>query len=154
MAVTPVQAIGSTVTYLRRSLLGMVWNTVLADDDDDGEASRRAAAAPMRSAERKVDPTPYEAPPKSTASLRDAQWRVWLDKMRAAGDVLYRRQEFVEMANRASIGDALANGPPWVRSEISAYLAEGYARFPAEDEPAEEALGEVEIAGEDKVAAG
>jgi hypothetical protein len=79
---------------------------------------------------------------------------VWLEKMRAAGDVLYRKEEFVEMANRTSIGDAIANGPDWVRAEISAYLAEGYARFPAEDETTEEELGEVEIEGESKVMAG
>jgi len=40
---TPIQAIGSTVTYLRRYLLQMVLNLVPANDpaDDDGEASRR-----------------------------------------------------------------------------------------------------------------
>ena len=38
-ATTPVQSVGSAVTYLRRYLLGMVFNIVLADDeDDDGEA--------------------------------------------------------------------------------------------------------------------
>jgi hypothetical protein len=78
--------------------------------------------------------------------------------------VLYRKEEFVEMANRASIGDAIASAPAWVRAEISAYLAEGYARFPAEDEPADERwdtprkatdeLPEVEIAGAEKMASG
>jgi hypothetical protein len=45
-ATTPVQAVGSTVTYLRRYLLTMVFNIVLADEDDDGEAMRRTAAPP------------------------------------------------------------------------------------------------------------
>lgn len=40
---TSVQAVGSSVTYLRRYLLTMVFNIVLADDpdDDDGEAAGR-----------------------------------------------------------------------------------------------------------------
>jgi hypothetical protein len=38
-----VQAVGSTITYLRRYLLQMAFNIVLSDDeaDDDGEATRR-----------------------------------------------------------------------------------------------------------------
>jgi hypothetical protein len=49
---TPVQAVGSTITYLRRYLLQLAFNVVLADDedDDDGEVMRRAAAAPIASA--------------------------------------------------------------------------------------------------------
>jgi ERF superfamily protein len=157
MAVTPVQAVGSTVTYLRRYLLTMVFNLVLEDDDDDGEATRRAAAAPMPRGARVAERAPaYEgAPAKPSPERTDAQWRVWLDKLRAACEVLYHRSEVVEVAERASVADALGNGPEWVRREISAILAENYKRFPAEDEPTEEEeLGEVEIAGADKLAAG
>jgi hypothetical protein len=156
MAVTPVQAIGSTVTYLRRYLLGMVWNTVLADDDDDGEATRRAAAAPMPRGARVAERAPaYEgAPAKPSPERTDAQWRVWLDKLRAACEVLYHRSEVVEVAERASVADALGNGPEWVRREISAILAENYKRFALEDGFTEEELGEVEIEGEEKLAAG
>lgn len=120
------------------------------------EVSLQVAAASMPRAERVVDPTVYAPPPRPTAPQErtDAQWRVWLDKLRAAGDTLYRREEFVEMASRASVGDAIANGPPWVRAEISAYLAEGYARFPEEEPEADDELPEVKIAGEEKVGAG
>lgn len=44
IAMTPVQAVGSVVTYLRRYLLSMVFNIVQADitgEDDDGEALRQ-----------------------------------------------------------------------------------------------------------------
>jgi hypothetical protein len=154
MAVTPVQAIGSTVTYLRRYLLGMVWNTVLADDDDDGEATRRAAAAPMPRGARVAERAPaYEAPPKSTPSPErtDAQWKAWIDKLRDACAVLYHRAEVVQVAERPSVADALANGPEWVRDEVSRILAENYKRL--EDHPSEE-IDEVHIAGEEKVGAG
>ncbi|HEY2418841.1 MAG TPA: hypothetical protein VGH84_13035, partial [Steroidobacteraceae bacterium] len=158
MAVTPVQAIGSTVTYLRRYLLGMVWNTVLADDDDDGEGTRRAAAAPMPRAARVAEraaayEAPPQAPPKSPAPVErtDAQWRVWLDKLRDACATLYHRSEVVQVAERPSVADALATGPAWVRDEVSLILAENYKRFA--DEVTDE-LPEVEIAGERNVMAG
>jgi hypothetical protein len=122
---------------------------------NDAVPLKPAAAATPRG-ERKVDPTVYETPPKSTASpdRSDAQWRVWLDKLKAACEVLYHRSEVVEVAERPSVADALGNGPEWVRREISAILAENYKRFPAEDEPTEEELGEVEIEGAEKMASG
>lgn len=45
---TPIQAVGSTVTYLRRYLLQMVLNLVPAGDpsDDDGEGGRRTKDPP------------------------------------------------------------------------------------------------------------
>ena len=50
MAVTAVQAIGSTVTYLRRYLLLMVFNVALADEqDDDGVAARMQPASSRQS---------------------------------------------------------------------------------------------------------
>jgi hypothetical protein len=155
MAVTPVQAVGSTVTYLRRYLLTMVFNLVLEDDDDDGEATRRAAAAPMPRGARVAERAPaYEgSPAKPNPERTDAQWRVWLDKLRDACGILYHRKEVVEVAERPSVADALANGPEWVRREISEVLAENYKRF-ASDESTEEELGEVQIEGEDKVMAG
>ena len=92
----------------------------------------------------------YEAPPRSTApqDRTDAQWRVWLDKMKDAGDVLYRREEVVEMANRARLGTPSPRAAVGARTEISAYLAEAYARFP--EEPEAEEPDEVRIVGEEK----
>jgi hypothetical protein len=41
---TPIQAVGATITYLKRALIKMVLNLVTADDptDDDGEGQRRS----------------------------------------------------------------------------------------------------------------
>ena len=112
-------------------------------------APLRAAAAPTPRGPRVADPTVYEAPPQSTPPQRtDAQWQVWLDKLRAALTVMHHRQDVVDLAERGSIGDALKDGPEWVRDEISATLAEAYKRWP------EEELSEVQIAGEEKLGAG
>jgi hypothetical protein len=131
----------------------------------NAEVPLRAAAAVPPRAESVVDPTVYDAPkphpmmPNSPVDPNpvdvpakpertDEQWRVWLDKLRAACEVLYRKEEVIELGNRASVGDAIANGPRWVRLEISAILAENYARFP------EEETDELAIIGEEKVMSG
>ena len=151
-ATTPVQSVGSTVTYLRRYLLGMVFNIVLADEDDDGEAMRRPAAAvsaprPPKMTERPASPKQYT----------DAQWKDWLAKTAAAMDVLRSRQEVVEVGERESVRNAMADGPEWLRRDLSALLAEHYARFrdpdetPVDDDPFAPGLI---VHGEEKVGAG
>jgi hypothetical protein len=150
MAMTPVQAIGSTVTYLRRYLLSMVMNVVLADDDDDGEGMRSQPAATPRY-QRKVDPTPYDAEPAERPRRTDEQWEVWVAKLQAACAVLKHRQEVVEIGNKPSVRDAIRDAPDRFKRDISAILAEAFERFPAE--PGDD-LDEVVIAGEEKVGAG
>jgi hypothetical protein len=86
------------------------------------------------------------------AHRTDEQWQAWLDKLRAACDVLRSRTEVEEVASRDTVGNALATGPEWVRREIDAILDESFKRF-ADDAP-ENDLPEVEIAGADKLAAG
>lgn len=116
-ATTPVQAVGSAITYLRRYLLSMCWNVVLADDDD-GEGQRRTVMPP------KVERT-------------TEQWQQWLAKLKASCAVLYKRTEVEELASRDNVVAALAEAPPWAREEIEKILAENFARFaaapPAED---------------------
>ena len=53
-----VQAVGSTITYLRRYALTMAFNVVMENDsdDDDGEANRRTARAPDAKAAARADP--------------------------------------------------------------------------------------------------
>jgi ERF superfamily len=169
-ATTGVQAVGSAVTYLRRYLLGMVFNIVLADEDDDGEGMRRAApmqrvAAATPRAPRKADPEVYEADPaqnrfyrqkpadESTAQSQrtDEQWEVWVAKLRAACAVMKHRQEVVEIGNKPSVGDAIRDAPDRFKRDIDAILAEAFERFPTE--PGDD-LDEVEIKGQEKLAAG
>lgn len=155
MAMTPVQAVGSVVTYLRRYLLGMVFNIVQADvvgEDDDGEASRAAAAGIGKPA-RKVDPNVYEPPPGSTdkprtrtrrdfldglaIALRDAQSADEVDRIVCAEEVM-RAKELFQNGHKEEL-DKL----------IHAALNKWWTEPPAADE-----LPEVEIAGADKIAAG
>ena len=119
MAVTPVQAVGSVVTYLRRYLSTMVFNVVLADEDDDGEGSRRAAATATQRAPVVRGPVTYT----------DDQWQAWLVKTRSALLVMRTRAEVEQAALRESIQNAQNHGPDWVKRDIEAIMAEAYARF-------------------------
>lgn len=65
---TDVQAVGSTVSYLRRYLLSMMFNVALAGDDDDGEGMRRQPAPQPPPPPRNERPAP--APPRRQASPR------------------------------------------------------------------------------------
>ena len=111
----------------------------------------KAVAARTPPPERKAGPAEYDAEPTEKPQRTDEQWQAWIDKLRAACAVLKHRQEVVEIGNKPSVGDAIATAPDWARREISAILAENFARFPAE--PGDD-LDEVVIAGEEKLAAG
>ena len=114
----------------------------------------KAAAAAMPRAPRVTEKTAAAYEGKPAPERTDEQWQVWLDKLRTACAVLYHRSEVVEVANRASVGDAIATGPEWVQAEVSAILAANYARFQEEADLSDEALGDVEIEGAEKVGAG
>jgi hypothetical protein len=145
IAMTPVQAVGSVVTYLRRYLLGMVFNIVLADmagEDDDGEGSRRAAATATPRGARIAERAPtYEAPPPKKvdrSQWTDAQWQAWVEKFGPAVAVLYSRQDVVDVAEKDSVKDALQYGSERVREEVSKILSDGYKRFPEDGTEAHE----------------
>jgi hypothetical protein len=104
--------------------------------DADAEPDARDAlnaTVPIRPAAA-ATPRPPRVAEKPSGERTDEQWRVWLDKLRAACGVLYSRAEVVEIGERASVADAIAKGPPWVRQETSAILAEAYAKHPEADD--------------------
>ena len=73
---TAIQATGSTTTYLKRYLLGMIFSLVLTDEqDDDGEASRQRVATPPSR------PPVREAEPRQTVGATAERQTAWLDKL-------------------------------------------------------------------------
>ena len=114
--------------------------------------------APMQAAAA-ATPRPPRRTEEAARQYSDAQWKVWLEKTRAAMAVMRTRDEVVEAAERDSITNAIANGPEFVRRETTAILAENYARF-SEPETEESHIDDdpfapgLEITGEEKVAAG
>jgi hypothetical protein len=158
---TALHGLGSTVSYLRRYLTCMIFNVVLYNDDDDGnrgglrqaaydeENARRAAAMKTQRGARVTEPAS-----NGNGHRTDEQWRAWLDKLRAAVGVVHTRDEVEEIGARETVGTALATGPSFVQREISAILADGYARFVIENAPENDPDGGPRIEGSEYVGAG
>ncbi len=154
---TPIQAVGSTTTYLERYLLGMVFSLVLADEqDDDGEATRQRPPTPggKRSAwQRNSTPDAPRQPPPIPQT--DDEWRTWLIKLRDACATIYRREDLVQLAGTNRIKTVIAASPTWAHDEIDHILAEHFERLAEKEEEAEGDGDELPpIIGEDKLAAG
>jgi hypothetical protein len=131
-ATTPVQAVGSAITYLRRYLLSMAFNVVLANEDDDGEAVRRTPAAATGMARmKKLAPTYDEREPvvKSPPAKTDEKWHDYLGKLRLACATTTSRAEVEVIGSRPSVADAAENGPEWVQDEVRDILADAYAKW-------------------------
>jgi hypothetical protein len=138
IAMTPVQAVGSVVTYLRRYLLGMVFNIVQADvvgEDDDGEGMR-AAAAPMPRPDKVVDPTVYDATKRAAKPIprTGEQWNAWMDTFEldcaSFNPAEHTRADLELMTKTSDFKAAYAAAPPPVRRDIDRILADAYGRLP------------------------
>lgn len=147
-ATTPVQAVGSAVTYLRRYLLTMVFNIVLADDDDDGEGTRRAAATEMQRAPRISEP--------ATKGRNEAV----RDEIIAAYDAVTTRKDYLATTDKyLKRVDWFRENKPAIANEISNAMSVAWERS-GPDEPEPEALDDdpfapgVEINNAEKLAAG
>ena len=109
----------------------------------------RAAAATMPPAARKVDPTVYDGPDP----LDEPDGRRWMDNLTQLLANAQSQDEVVEIAGHASVGSATAKAPEAVKRRLTEILANAYARF-AEPDLSDEALGEIQIEGQAKLAAG
>jgi len=137
---TGVQGVGSAVTYLRRYLLCMVFNIVLADQDDDGEGRRQLSRREQLDAEVPLAPDPLEV-----RSL--AQWRVNLKAALSAAQTL---TDVEAISGHRRVLDALNTAPEAIRVEVERALAEAHQRFapPSDtnwpDDPIRELIAEVQ----------
>jgi hypothetical protein len=140
---TPIQSVGSSVSYLRRYLLCMCFNIVLSDDidpDTDGEAGRRS---------REPEPEPL-------APLLEPNGPRWLANLRTLLASAAGANDVVAIGGHRSIRATLSNPntPLVVRAEINDLLREAHDRFapklPDEisrewnDDPVEDMLAEIE----------
>ena len=86
---TGVQAVGSSITYLRRYLLSMALNIVTVDDDDDGEASRQVRRSEPPPRPEMASGTPHTPPPaeapqwslSDNGGLDEERFAVWFQRV-------------------------------------------------------------------------
>jgi recombination protein RecT len=109
----------------------------------------RPAAAATPRAERRVDPTPYEADPRETDEER------WKRNLLAKLASAQSRADVVAVGALKSVHAAQAAGIPELAVWVTKALNDAFARFPADEtEAVDDDLDEVVIAGEERLAAG
>lgn len=91
MGATPIQAVGSTVTYLRRILIRMVLNLVTADDPEDNDGN----------------------PPQQGNGNRDpmARYIDWTDRFEQAAQNLQDSEQAKELLERETVVKMLTEMP-------------------------------------------
>jgi hypothetical protein len=120
----------------------------------NAEVPMRAAAAPMQRA-------PSVAAPRQTFEdpLLEPDGPKWMANLRAALEAATSREEVEEIGAHETVGNAILHAPPAIKRDISALLAQHYARLaePAADAATGDFPGDMpdlEIAGQEKMAAG
>jgi hypothetical protein len=142
---TPIQSVGSAVTYLRRYLLLMVFNVALADDeDDDAEGARRPPPRPTQA---------YAAP--WLAPLDEPDGPKWLVNLELVLSTATSQDEVGEVGAHTSVRNAVAKAPPDVRRRVNELLAMHFKRLAPEPAKGDDDFAKAqEIAGDaDKPAA-
>jgi hypothetical protein len=109
----------------------------------------RSAAAATPRAERKVDPTPYEADQRETDEER------WKRNLLAKLASAQSRADVVAVGGLKSVHAAQNSGIPELSMWVTKALNHAFDRFPADEtEAVDDDLDEVVIAGEANLAAG
>lgn len=128
---TPIQAVGSTVTYLRRYLLQMVLNLVPSADptDDDSEGTRRSDPR----GDPRDRPTSYsrrdeinrEVPIDHPGGNGRDPWEVWLTSFDEAGSSISvgDTAAWDTLLGRPTIGKAIAQMTPDIAARFDALKA-------------------------------
>lgn len=148
---TGVQAIGSTVTYLRRYLLTMALNVTFMDEDDDGEASRRTTGQQQRGTRAEgPDPKAVAWKDKVIAMMAQAQSNAALNKLRVEIAKNYGacRTAWPDMANEIDAAErdarerirAIKSPDNWDTAEGADPIAELIAELEAMDADALDGL--------------
>jgi hypothetical protein len=127
---TGVQAVGSSVTYLRRYLLTMAFNVVTTDDDDDGEASRqvRRSEPPPRPEMAAGTPhtPPTEAPQWSLSDnggLDEQRFALWFRRVCERLDAATDEGTVYAIEHSAGYREVVAKGSAAQRAKVSHLIA-------------------------------
>lgn len=162
---TPIQATGSTTTYLKRYLLGMVFSLVLSDEqDDDGEAIRQNSGAKATPASHPPYQKPSAQPPGEARTpddpLAEQNGTRWLKNLDGLLSRATSEAEVVTIAGHQRVRASLESAPPLIVDRINTMLRQAHERVrpPAEaewqpppreewpDDPILEHLAEIEAA--------
>jgi hypothetical protein len=141
---TPIQGVGSSVSYLRRYLLCMAFNIVLSDDidlDNDGETGRgygeahqNQRATPPRDQPPQGDPRDQQPPADPLAELNGTQWLRNLKRMIEGAATL---SALVEIGGHRNVLLAKKQAPLLIRQNIEDLFREAHERLAPKGDPKE-----------------
>jgi phage recombination protein Bet len=143
-----------------KTLDGFTGPTIDATTEASSAREAINEAVPLRAAAAATPRAPSVAAPRQTFDdpLLEPDGRKWMANLRAALEAATSREEVEAIGAHETVGNAILNAPPVIKRDISALLAQHYARFAEpEEEPEDDFPGDLpdlEIAGADKVAAG
>jgi hypothetical protein len=122
---TPIMAVGSSVTYLRRYLLCMAFNIVLADDlapDDDGAPTGRTNGHDQRSDTRHGSSPPADP-------LEEANGTLWLRHLTTLLKSAPSLDAVVTIGGHRRVREAKLKAPLLIRRQIDDLFREAHERL-------------------------
>jgi hypothetical protein len=141
---TPIMAVGSSVTYLRRYLLCMAFNIVLADDlapDTDGQNGDGQNDAGSSGKTRQDKPQNRTRDPLALLEVQDSTQ--WLRNLQAMAEGAATLDALVAIGGHHSVLKAKAKAPLLIRQNIEDWLRKAHERLaPAADDVATDPAGD------------
>lgn len=129
---TQMQAVGSSVTYLRRYLLTMVFNVVLADDEEDNDGERRPAQVSRPAA------APPRQPEQPAGPLDEPNGTRWLKNLQGLLDATQSLDEIAALGGHPSVRNVLgpnSKAPSTIRALIEEDFRRAADRLAPKPEP-------------------
>lgn len=128
----PVQAVGSSVSYLRRYLLTMAFNIVLADDDGDGDGETERDRLAARA-------YPGNGAAKPPDALDEPNGTIWLRNLKGLLERAQAVQDVVDLRGDPRVVRVLEGRgtPKLIKGQIEDLFTAAYARL---DDQAEAAI--------------
>jgi hypothetical protein len=129
---TPVQAVGSSVSYLRRYLTVMVFNIVLAGLDDDDDGNGGAPGRTQRATYQR--PAPAQAKPAGLklTLLNEKDGGKWLKNLEGLLKECASLSEVQQIATHYSVREVLkldSTAPTMIRRNVQDFLRDAHERL-------------------------
>lgn len=142
---TPLHALGSSVSYLRRYLTTMIFNVTLTNEDDDGNAGNRPAA--RRETNYDPAPEPKTFAEQATAELEnEPNGTKWLNLLGFWLNRCGTMDEVVVVRGLPSFKKANEKAPSLIRGQITDMMRVAVDRLaPQPDAPVPDASLAVEM---------
>lgn len=133
---TPLHALGSSVSYLRRYLTTMIFNVTLTNEDDDGNAGNRPAVV-------RKEPEPSAASFEERAQLElenEPNGTKWLALLKSWLHRCSTTEQVAVIRGLPSFRTANEKAPSIIRAQLTEMMVDTIERLSPKDDHAQEAV--------------